>query len=462
MIRLPLRVKVGLWSAFCAGATIAGALIGIRMFISAEMMDGLDQRLTREAQVFFQRFDHLNAKSADSLAEIAEDSLPPSANNLLVEIYSNDQTLLHRSNALKGQTLGDGTSERHEIMLGNRRFLVASAYHKTVTLVLGVPLGGYYTTLHRLDVAMLVALPIVILLSLAGGLWVARRALRPVQVITEVARRISAEGLNQRLPLPAARDEIWKLTVVLNETFARLETSYQQAIHFASDASHQLKTPITVMRAGIETLMKQPGQSPGNLLELSDLLQQTRRLSSLAEGLLLLARADAGRLGLEPQATDLVQVIEGCMEDAEILAESRQLQIERDLPAQLPAFVDQQRFEQALLNLLENAVKYNRLGGHIRVSARATIGGISVVVANTGKPIPAGKIPVIFHRFSRGETDESLAGHGLGLAIAHELVRAQGGELRLVRSDSELTEFEIRMPALSTPAPQQPAQLALA
>ncbi len=462
MMRLPLRMKVGLWAAFCAGATMAIALVGIRIFISSEMMDGINQRLLRESQVIFRKFDRLNARASESLEEIAEDSLPSSANNLLVEIYTNDHKLLHRSPALKGQMLADGNAERHEVTLGTRRILVGTYYNKAVTLVLGVPVGGYYSTLHRLDMAMLVALPVVILLSLVGGLWVARRALRPVQVITEVARKISAEGLNQRLPLPAARDEIRMLTEVLNETFSRLETSYQQAVHFASDASHQLKTPITVMRAGIETLMKQPGQPPSNLVELADLLQQTRRLSSLAEGLLLLARADAGRLGLEPQVTDLVQVIEGCLEDAEILAESRQLRIERDMPAQLPAFLDQPRFEQALLNLLENAVKYNRPGGIIRVSAKVAGDWISIVVANTGRAIPGGKMPVIFHRFSRGEIDESLSGHGLGLAIAHELVRAQGGELRLLRSDAELTEFELRMPASNIPSLDKSAQLSLA
>jgi signal transduction histidine kinase len=292
-----------------------------------------------------------------------------------------------------------------------------------------------------------VALPAVILLSLVGGFLVARRALSPVQIIIATAKRISAEGLNQRLPVPAARDEIRMLSEVLNEAFGRLETSYQQAIHFASDASHQLKTPITVMRAGIEMLMKQPGQAPDNLMELADLLQQTRRLSSLAEGLLLLARADAGRLAVKPQATDLVQVIEGCIEDAEILAEPRQLCIERELPAHLPCFVDAPRFEQALLNLLENAVKYNRPGGTIRVSASVAAGGISIVVANTGAPIPSAKIPLIFNRFVRGENEEALAGHGLGLAIARELVRAQGGELRLVRSDVNGTEFELRLPA---------------
>ena len=447
MMRFPLRVKVGLWSAFCAGATMAVALLGIRYFVSGEMMDGVNEHLTHQAQLILRNIDRESAKPGQTLAEIADDVVPANAPNLVVEIYSNDHNLLFRSSTLKGQTLSDGTAEPHEVAFGAKRFLVGTFYHKSVTLALGAPLWAYYTTMRRLDLSITVALPAVILLSLVGGFLVARRALSPVQIIIATAKRISAEGLNQRLPVPAARDEIRMLSEVLNEAFGRLETSYQQAIHFASDASHQLKTPITVMRAGIEMLMKQPGQAPDNLLELADLLQQTRRLSSLAEGLLLLARADAGRLAVKPQTTDLVQVIEGCIEDAEILAEPRQLSIERELPAHLPCFVDAPRLEQALLNLLENAVKYNRPGGTIRVSANVAAGGISILVANTGAPIPSAKMPLIFNRFVRGENEEALAGHGLGLAIARELVRAQGGELRLVRSDLNGTEFELRLPA---------------
>ena len=141
----------------------------------------------------------------------------------------------------------------------------------------------------------------------------------------------STEDLTQRLPVPAAKDEIHELTEVLNKTFEQLEKGYNQAVRFASDASHQLKTPITIMRSCIESLMQQAGLSPEHCRELDELLQQTRRLSSLAEGLLLLARADAGRLVVKAVETDLRQLIEGCLEDAEVLAAHRKLRIEHEI-----------------------------------------------------------------------------------------------------------------------------------
>jgi signal transduction histidine kinase len=135
------------------------------------------------------------------------------------------------------------------------------------------------------------------------------------------------------------------------------------------------------------------------------------------------------------------------VEDAEIIAAVQELSIEADLPDSLPAFADSLRTEQILLNLLENAVKYNEPGGTIRLRAEVDGLGTSITVCNTGQPIPPKQMQRVFDRFSRGETNESRTGHGLGLALARELARAQGGEINLLRSDGQWTEFELRLRA---------------
>jgi len=247
--------------------------------------------------------------------------------------------------------------------------------------------------------------------------------------------------------VPRARDDIRHLTNVLNDTFDRLERSYLQATRFASDASHQLKTPITVIRAAIEALLRDPNLRSDQVVTLHDLLDQTRRLSSLTEGLLLLAKADAGGIEARPSNVDIVPIIERTIEDAEVLGSNQQIRIDREMPPSLWAVADAQRTEQILLNLLENAVKYNRTGGHIRVNAGSRGDGVIITIANTGVPIPRERAPWIFDRFSRGDRDESRAGHGLGLSIARELATAQGGDVRLLRSDADWTEFELRLPS---------------
>jgi signal transduction histidine kinase len=199
------------------------------------------------------------------------------------------------------------------------------------------------------------------------------------------------------------------------------------------------------MRAAIESLLADSRLQPDQAEVLQDLLDQTRRLSSLTEGLLLLAKADAGGIQTQASDTDLIPIIERCIEDAEVLGSGLGIRIERELPRTLHAIADPQRTEQILLNLLENAVKYNRQGGVIRVRAGERRDGVFIVVANTGDAIPPERMPWIFDRFARGGRDESRAGHGLGLSIARELAAAQGGDVRLVRSDAGGTEFELRL-----------------
>ncbi len=458
MKALPLRAKVAFWSALVAMLAMCAALVGIHFFVRAALLEDIDAALGRDANQILWFLDRPPDGPIENRTEILEETLPPLAVERLVQFHSSDNRLSYLSPQLKGRSLARDSAEPHEIELDGKPFRIVTRYHKFLTLRLGISLSTYYSTLERVNWAIFLALPVVCLISLGGGVWVAARAMRPVKKITDTAERITAEDLNRRLPIPTAEDEIFQLTSVLNGMFARLEKSYTQAVRFASDASHQLKTPIAVMRAGIDSLMKQRGMSPENLAELSDLLQQTRRLSSLADGLLLLARADAGALGINIVPTDLRAVIEVCAEDAEVFAAPRRIRIETELPQELPTLCDAPRVEQILLNLLENAVKYNNDGGLIRIHAGSDDIGVFVIVANTGKPVPGPKMSGIFNRFTRGETDETRSGHGLGLAIARELAAAQNGELKLLRSDEEMTEFELRLPA----APSAVRELAAA
>ena len=445
MKTLPLTAKVALWSFALAGITMGSALFVMTNVLERELVSMVDQRLDRIARDVSWELDHRPEGPAETLTTITKEMLPRSLGTLPIEILGPGNKMLYHSQGLKERTLGGGPATPHSMLLGKATYEVTTHQQRGVTVRIAYPLGPTKLTLQRVKTASLVALPLAALLSLFGGYWVAGRALKPVRKITEAAARITAVDLHQRLPVPAARDEIRLLSDVLNDTFERLERSYLQAVRFASDASHQLKTPITVMRAAIESLLSDASLRPEQASVLDDLLDQTRRLSSLTEGLLLLARADAGGIKTQPDEVDLIPIVERCIEDTEVLGSNQGIRIEREFPAKLQALADPGRTEQILLNLLENAVKYNRADGVIRVRAGERRDGMFISVTNTGTPIPADRMPWIFDRFSRGSRDESRAGHGLGLSIARELATAQGGDVRLVRSDAEGTEFELRL-----------------
>ena len=453
-MRMPLSLKVALWSFLVAGLAIGSALLVTTWVLKRELTTPIHDRLSKVAADIFWNLDHVAGGTADGLVTITKDMMPRSAGSTHMEIFGAQGELLYRSPSMKDRfTLAGGPDTPHVTHFFRLPFRVETFRHGSMKLLISHPLTVTYKTLERVKTAGLWALPVAGVLSLLGGYWVASRAMSPVRAIIDAARRIGAENPHQRLPVPKTRDELRLLTSVLNDTFDRLERSYLQAVRFASDASHQLKTPVTVMRAAIEDMLRDPELRPANAAALNDVLDQTRRLSSLAEGLLVLASADAGGIEAELTDSDIIPIIARCVEDAEILALHQGIRIQHDLPASLMALADPRRSEQVLLNLLENAIKYNRQNGTIQIRAGSRRDGVFITISNTGTPIPPERTGWIFDRFARGERDESRAGHGLGLSIARELAAAQHGDVRLLRSDTAWTEFEFRLPP---PSARQP------
>jgi signal transduction histidine kinase len=218
----------------------------------------------------------------------------------------------------------------------------------------------------------------------------------------------------------------------------------QRSARFSADASHQLRTPVTVLRAGLEELLTRDNLTPAECNEISALIHQTFRLSSLIEDLLLLSRMDAGRLKLELAPVNLSQLIEAALDDLGALPDELHLRVETEFPADVHIAGEKRYTTIILHNLFENARKYNRAGGCIRILARTEAETVILTVGNNGKPISAAAQAHIFERFHRGSIGENVPGYGLGLNLARELARLHGGELRLVRSDDVWTEFEVR------------------
>ncbi len=228
---------------------------------------------------------------------------------------------------------------------------------------------------------------------------------------------------------------------------AALELSHeelQRSARFSADASHQLKTPVTILRVGLEELLAGEQLTTDVREEISGLVHQTFRLTSVIEDLLLLSRLDAGRLKLEFAPVNLTRLIEASLDDLGALPDERELKVETDFSAGIHIEGEKRYTSLILQNLLENARKYNRPAGRIRLTARIEAGSVFLNIGNTGQPIPPAAQEHIFERFHRGAMGENVPGHGLGLNLARELARLHHGELRLVRSAENWTEFEVR------------------
>jgi signal transduction histidine kinase len=218
----------------------------------------------------------------------------------------------------------------------------------------------------------------------------------------------------------------------------------QRAARFSADASHQLKTPLAVLRAGLEELLTDGQLAPEMREEISTLIHQTYRLAQVVEDLLLLSRMDAGRLHLALEPIDLHALIDAWLDDLSAIPDGNLLEVQSDVSE--PLFIrGEKRYTNLILqNLLENARKYNRPGG--RVSVTAQLNGETVIlrIVNTGQPIASSAREHIFERFHRGAVAENVPGHGLGLNLARELARLHGGDVWLASSDTDCTEFCVR------------------
>ena len=268
---------------------------------------------------------------------------------------------------------------------------------------------------------------------LLGGFFMShlfsRRLSRPVEKLVVVSEENRAQRQRAEAALQSTSQEL------------------QRSARFSADASHQLKSPIAILRAGLDDLLARDNFSPEVYEEIASLIHQTYRLTGMIEDLLLLSRMDAGRLQLTLHTVNLTELVEEWLDDLRALPDVIDLKIETELPGPLWIAGEKKYTTLVVQNLLDNARKYNRPGGAIRIRGRENNGRVLLSIANTGHPIPAAAQAHIFERFHRGTSIENVPGHGLGLNLARELVHLHSGELRLVRSDDEWTEFSVSFKA---------------
>jgi signal transduction histidine kinase len=442
----PLRWKVAIYSASLAvAATIGGAVTTWFVLHDAEIA-AFDRRLTTDAQEFFRDVEHFEGGLTNNRQVFKEIFLPLSLRKHLVEVSDANGTVLYLSPRLRQPFPRDGIKEFHNHNIEGKNIRLAEFSENGLTLRAGDDLKAINQIGRDILLAMLGAIPTVLLVTLVGSAWVASKAIAPVEEIRQAAKTITAQRLDQRLPVPPTKDEIAGLIEVLNATFERLQRSFEQSVRFSADASHHLKTPIAVLRAGIEEVVADVDCSESTQARAEALLHRIHHLSSVVDNLLLLSRADAGRLDLSKAEFDLGEVLEGVLDDALTLAEPFDLRVEADVPKHLLLTADRTFVAMIAQNLVENAVKYNTPGGRIRVQARAVNGAVEMTIGNTGDGIPTDRTSQLFERFYRVRGDERVPGHGLGLSTARELARAHGGDVELVRSDGNWTEMRARLP----------------
>ena len=314
-----------------------------------------------------------------------------------------------------------------------------------------VPADEVRETLDEFAWTLLLASPAVLLLAATAGYFISRRALDPVDRITRTAQAITAQSLARRLPLRGVDDELERLSNTLNGMFARLDDAFRRTREFTADASHELRTPVAIIRSTAEVTRAQPRSAREYEAALDRILSETERTSRLIDDLLLLARADAGADSDPMEPIDLAQSLGDACEEGYILARAAGLRFTTAIPPTCATIGDPEGLRRLFLILLDNAVKFTPAGGAVGVTMTIRDLVAEIEIRDTGVGVAADDLPHIFERFYRVSPDRSrtTGGVGLGLAIAQWIATCHNGRIAVESEPGAGSVVRVTLPLVS-------------
>jgi len=306
---------------------------------------------------------------------------------------------------------------------------------------------------RQLGLLFLVLVPLTLLLAGWVGYFMAKKALQPVAEMRKQAQKITASSLDERLIVKNEHDELGQLTVVMNELLARLSASFEQQKRFMADASHELRTPIAIVRGESEVALLKPDRAMDDYRQsLAVINDESQRLTKIVEDLFTLARADAGQFRTHFEPVYLNDIVADSVRSIGVLAREKNIRIEVSTNEEMPMDADEALLRRLFLNLLDNAVKYNRNGGSVSVAGETSNGHYRVQIADSGPGIASSEQPFIFDRFYRSDKSRNrilgteTSGAGLGLAIAKWIAEIHDGKIDLISSSDAGSTFAVSFP----------------
>jgi len=453
--------RLAAWYFLVFAAGIAAFSIAAWFGMRASLYDAVDDALrdrVRGVQTFMDR-----QISALSLPEIRDEFrehsvLGPGGD--LFQVCDRRGEWLYRSVPLENNNIaivrpaGLGSPrfdtaqvEEHPLRFYSQRITV---HGEPYSVQVAVPLDEILEALERFRTLLLLAAPVLLIAASAGGYWMGRRALAPVDAISQTAQRISIENLTQRLEVPKSRDELQRLSETLNAMLSRLELSVKRMAQFTADASHELRAPVSLIRTTAEVAALRRDRPASEYLEaLDEILEEAERTSQVVDSLMLLARSDAGSANIELHDMDARSVVREAAEQGEKLARANSLEFRLVSPdAPVPVEADPESLRRALLILIDNAMKYTPRGGSVRVTLCAGNGQAVISVLDTGIGIAEDDLPHIFDRFWRADRARTRerAGAGLGLSIAKQIIEMHSGTISVESQPAKGSSFRIELP----------------
>jgi len=360
-------------------------------------------------------------------------------------------------NASKGVITFETTRSVGDAQLRIITHPVLEKNHITKIVQVASSLEDVEDALNTLFIILIITVPLALMVASLGGLFLANKALKPVDDVTQTARMITSQNLNQRIKPLKVKDEISRLIDTFNEMISRLDQSFRQIKQFSADASHELKTPLTILKGEVEVALRKERKPDEYEQTLRSNLEEINRMSQIVNDLLVLSKADTGELRLNKQDLDLAEVLNEVVAQLNLMIQSKNLRMETSNPPEgMHILGDPLRMRELFINLIENGIKYTEEGGTIRVTLTKDMsdpggknGGYArIVVSDTGMGIAQGDQSKIFDRFFRLDKARSRdqGGSGLGLSISKWIVEAHQGKIEVESEIGKGSSFIVRIP----------------
>jgi heavy metal sensor kinase len=454
-------------------AWYAGLLTGIFLLLCAVLYLDLRHFLENEVrqsqarrarQIASTLLVHVKQTGEPYVASQTKDWYEPEINDRFIRITRADGTLVYGSDAPK-----DGSFDPAEVPIftpssqtesyrklslsGGKTLLVAALNFKSsgnpdYIVEFGELLDPVETMLDHFFLQLAWGLPLAIIIIAGGGYLLVRRALTPVEQITRAAERITQHNLSERLPVSSTGDELERLSVSLNRMIARLDDAFQNSKRFVADASHDLRTPLTILRGELEHFAEDTRLDSEMRDRAGSMLEEIVHLGKIVEQLFTLSRLDAGEAQAEWTSLDLSDLAKTTAEQMSLLAEDKGICITSEISAPVPVKGNRVRLKQVVVNLLDNAIKYTPAKGVIQLRVLAVNGHAVLEVADSGIGIPPEALPHIFERFYRVDKARSADSEsaGLGLSIVKSICTAHGAEVEAHSALGTGSCFCVRLP----------------
>jgi heavy metal sensor kinase len=436
-----VRLRLTLWYTLALGLIVLAFSLAVFFFVKDRLFRQFDRGLAKEF--------------ATLAAEVAEDSgnFAEIESASMFEVFRGGVSVFRsahlRKAGLQETPRAPAAGIRTVRVRDDDRYrLLARPVKNDLFLAVAQDEESVWNALHTLLAILGLALPVALLLAALGGSVLAGRLLAPVGAMARRAGTIGAESLSERLPVGNPEDEFGRLAAVFNQTLGRLQAAFERLQRFTADASHELRTPLAALRSVGEVALQEDLDEAAYRDRIGSMLEETARLTGLVESLLVLTRADSGRLPANRKPADLGALVGKAIEDLRVLAEEKNQILTADLPAGIEVSVDTDLVRQAVVIILDNALKFSPAGGSIAVALKVRAGVVGIEVRDGGPGIPAADREKIFERFYRVEKDRprDAGGVGLGLAIAKWAVEANGGLIEMESREGEGSTFRIVLP----------------